>query len=303
MGNLKYPKKVALFGFGKFGVQYYKELKKLEHEGRARITYVVNETGQKNGYFPEQHVYAERSFDYTKLTDIDFAVVVTPVETRLSIIKKISNYTNQLVEKPLFQKKNEEIELDSIVNSSNFIVLPSLIYRFNPMVQEAKRFISNLNENPITIDCKFINCITDKASYLDPAHEMIHAIDVIDYLFGMDCIESWVDFSGVNKQVIHTKYKNKSFAKYELGWDERRSNTRSIEIKFLETCLFLDLESGVFMIGIGDNYSKKIVSKNPVSIHHQLLNFIGVLNGEELPRADLKDYKRVFEIIDKSRVR
>jgi len=132
-------KKICVVGAGRWGKNHVKTLKKLGWLGGI----IDNRSDQRavlSLEFPEIPIYSNVR-DSIK-DGFDGYTVATPAETHYEIASYLlKNKKPVLVEKPLTLTSKESIELDSLANKNNTLLMVGHVMLFHPAIQKIKELI------------------------------------------------------------------------------------------------------------------------------------------------------------------
>lgn len=269
-------KKLILVGYGKFAKQYQKELKKLELENSAKLVKILVKNKLPHQSIDGIDIESINDFNMEELRDIDGVIIVTPKETHFELIEKFAAHCHVLVEKPLAVSKIQLEKILEINRDTKYSIVPVQNFRFHPIVIEFKRLLDQLKVVPKYVEGKFINKQGKSDKFTSPTLEMIHFIDIIDYLYHFELDTSWCSKIADDLCSISVQYKKMFNANLDLGWhieDAQRwlsfsFEDRKITLDFLDNLIIQEFKNG--------DLEKLIVDDLKVALQQQILNFLKV---------------------------
>ena len=289
--------KLALFGCGNFGIEIYKEIKKISLELDVELEYVITESGRKIDGINPAAIMSANNFEISRVGNIDGVIIATPSSTHSELAIRLLKHTNVLIEKPVFIDRIAINKIISAVRESPFRLIPAHNFRFNPCVDKVAELLVNFQSKPISISGVFVNPANPRLSSIFPEHEMLHLPDVVDYLYRWEPQRVWKSRDR-NVCNLHVKYVSGCDAKYSLGWVGIEEKTRNLRIEYERGSISIDFIKGIIECIFPDGGQVKyFVTTEPISINAQLRNFIGVINGYEKPRASIDDAVRVNSVL------
>lgn len=126
---------IALIGYGYWGQRLYRYLKSNEN---FFVKYVFGRSLKEDKEFTS---------DINKIwqdKDIRAVVIATPIDTHYSVIKEaLLCNKNVLCEKPLALRTEEILELKTISEQKNLLLLTEFTYTFSKSLEKAKRIIDD----------------------------------------------------------------------------------------------------------------------------------------------------------------
>lgn len=290
-------KKISLIGFGKFGREYYKELINLESQGIVKLRNVLYNTNKPDVSAEEEYRFeCMDDFDLEQLSGVDAVFIVTPPDTHYSLVKKVSNFTNVLVEKPVCTSIDEIEDLIEMEKLSNFAIVPAHCFRFNPLVEKAKELIERLDIEPNLVEGCFLNKLDDKATIegKDPSLEMLHYVDVLDLFFDLD-VTSSRKVMHENSCELSIRYDDKFNAVFQLGWVDS-SPSRFLKLNCENYGITIDFLSNVITISDARGAVEKVfVNNENVSLSKQIRCFIDFLDNKAPRKLDLLRAKKIVK--------
>lgn len=172
--------KVGVVGVGYLGqhhVRIFSELPNVELVGVADI----NEKRAREMVSLYQIPFY--TTDYKELFDkIEAVSIVTPTSTHFSIAKDfLEKGVHIFLEKPATQILEETEKLLELASGKDLILQVGHIERFNPAVQELKKYV----KNPFYLETHRMGLYNERASYIGVVMDlMIHDLDILFYLLG-----------------------------------------------------------------------------------------------------------------------
>ena len=154
--------------------------------------------------------------------------------------------------------------------------MPGHIFRFN-LVKSLKSIIDEKGV-PNSILGEFINPLDKTSNNKNPSLEMLHLIDIADYLFSSP-IEVISNRKRGKVSQISVIYSNSIHAQFSMGW-KRNSKERNIfliysnywiECNFLENSIFFHRNRG--------QVEKQNFSLKPIALKNQLIHFFDTINN------------------------
>jgi predicted dehydrogenase len=256
---------ILLVGAGRFGQHHLRVLKKLESEGKIRLTGVIT---RESGPRLTQAV----------LERVDGVVVVTPADTHYRLVKTCLPHTNVFVEKPLALKLWQAEELVKLARKHRRVLFVGHIYRFHPVILKLKKLLSGENPKTIQVAGRFLSPLTSWRGD-NPALEKLHFFDVVDYLWANKPVAVWRHWISDSLLNVDFRYKNGVNTTFLLGWLKGEIKERSLSITTPQVRYFCDLPGGT--IEVQRDGKKKIINCpaviEPLEAEH--LAFLKAIRG------------------------
>uniref|UniRef100_A0A7C3ML25 Gfo/Idh/MocA family oxidoreductase n=1 Tax=Dictyoglomus thermophilum TaxID=14 RepID=A0A7C3ML25_DICTH len=202
--------KIGVVGVGYLGqhhVRIFSEIPKVEIVGIADLNL------QRAKEIASIYNIPFVTSDYRDLLDrVDAVSIVTPTNTHFQIAKDfLLRGIHTFIEKPVTQTLKEAETLLEIASGKNLILQVGHIERFNPAVQELKRYINDPFYMEIKRSGPFDGRITDVGVVMDL---MIHDLDILFYVLGKG--RKILDIKGYGYS-FYTSYED--FANVELVFE------------------------------------------------------------------------------------
>jgi predicted dehydrogenase len=202
--------KIGVVGVGYLGqhhVRIFSEIPKVEVVGIADLNL------QRAKEIASIYNIPFITSDYRDLLDrVDAVSIVTPTNTHFQIAKDfLLRGIHTFIEKPVTRTLKEAETLLEIASGKDLILQVGHIERFNPAVQELKRYIKDPFYMEIKRSGPFDGRITDVGVVMDL---MIHDLDILFYVLGKN--RKILDIKGYGYS-LHTSHED--FANVELIFD------------------------------------------------------------------------------------
>lgn len=289
---------IGLLGIGSFGVQYFKEVSRLEQQGKCCLDLLATKTGTSRVRVEPKQVVKLRDIKHENLAALDGIIIATPSGTHAKAAIACAGQTNVLVEKPICSDDYEYQQLNTAPAWTKPRIYPSQIFRFHPLTNVAAQLFRNDPLSTLEVRGMFKNPGAPRQNCM-PRFEMLHIVDVVDYLFRLEGYAKRI-MKKKDTEVIDVQYVGERYGQYELGWDYKieepvrylsvRTEEREVQIDFVSGQLKnYDLEGGV------RTYS---VQKHQRILRAQIKNFLACLSGEQKPKAYLDDTLRVYRVLN-----
>lgn len=290
MSNDNKPR-VVLVGYGKFGKEYYKELNILEREGRLVLHCVYTKTGITS----EQLRHDVRSIsELEKGVDkdlIDGLIIATPPNTHRDFVKKYSSQFNLLVEKPIGLSA---LDVEEYRSNSSKMIIPAHNYRFHPAVIFSRDKLKKLSSKVLEVSSTFVS--SKSKTEIDPGLEMLHALDIIQFITNRPIISS---HRYTIDNVAHVDCEHDTFvSKSKLGFSNY--DERSIRISLERFEIKIDLIGNIVEIHDSErDLLEKEIFKKVHTLKTQISAFCeSIQNGKQHPQfASLDEAKEVISAI------
>jgi predicted dehydrogenase len=294
-GELFIPK-ILLVGAGRFGKHHLRILKEFHDEGRIELVGAVIRNPEKRLLIESE--YGVRTFAALSpklLSAVDAVDIVTPPETHYAITKKCLEYTNVLVEKPLAMRHDHAKELEALAQLKGRILMVGHIFRFHPLSHALKALLER-SGMPQKIRGEFINP-TSSDQQRDPAFELLHLFDIIDYLWNIGP-DSVFSHHAERMSTVDFHYGNGSLAHFDLGWkgDEKK---RTLIFKYPRRTLVADFEKGEIDI-ITKEGQKKHVYQVAEPLTRELESFVAAIRGHSKNEVDPAVGTRIVSIAERA---
>jgi len=231
--------KIALVGFGYWGKNHFKTLKKLKDEGIIeKITVCdLNKNALRN---LEKEDEIEICYDWKKLltSDIDLVSIVSPTPLHYEMAKEFMlRGKDVLVEKPLAMNANECDELIEISEKTGSGLMVGHIFRFHTGVVELRNMIRKGDFGDI------LNIFVRRQTLRVPRKDMgvllalgIHEVDIACFLLNEELPE--IIYADTNSYFGNTeemaliiqKFKNTTAYFYESWIDPSKGKFRELTL-------------------------------------------------------------------------
>ena len=218
--------KVALIGVGKWGINYYKSLKKLHIQKKINF-FILSKLNTKkisslDSNFKIKIVSNKKLFKY----NINNLIISTPPDTHFDIVfKAIKKKIAILIEKPVTMTFKDTLYIKKMVEMYQTPFLVNHQYLLSPFYLKLKKLVNMNKITKIYSEGHGIGPPRDYSSLLDWAP---HDLSMI------------FDLTGMNKKYSIIKVKKLRFSKNFCNWNIQMKIDK-INIK----------------ISIGNNYKKK----------------------------------------------
>jgi predicted dehydrogenase len=265
---------VYLFGFGRFGKQYYNELIGLQHQGLIRLNGVVtNSIGSDTHTSEGIPIVAFATFDYNALGSKTLAIIATPSSTHAELASHLLCFCHVLIEKPVATSEAEVAKLKSrIMQNNDHLLINAQIFRFHPLTKWLFDNSSGFQGQKLSIESSFVNCTIPPNSFLDrPLLEMQHLIDVFAFVFNYPKVANHFVKQDGHLEVLSLASDN-FIAQFECGWDtDRSANSRNICIQASNVEVKLDfVESLVEIYSADGSIVKHFLPSNQSLVRQQI---------------------------------
>lgn len=277
----------ALIGLGQFGFEHYKELCRLEVRECLKLSGVFTKSGVTNRDIhhpisPISELTVERA------NGLDALIIATPANSHFNLINKFHKSCHLLIEKPIIDSPENALNLHNLQKNSSNLIVPAHNYRFHPAVIFAKSVIDQISTKIIEVQASFVNHeIRDKGG--DPAREMLHALDIVQFLLKKPILSSYRHDLG-RCAVIDCEYDD-FWARYRLGFSAEQR--RDVTISFSSHVIKIDFVGGIVSVeDLGkDLLTKTVLGGAPVSLSNQIETFCRAIaaNTPLYPFASLQD--------------
>jgi len=216
MQSVSRPLRIAIVGYGYWGVNYVRVFNELpEARAVAVCDQRVERLQEVQRRFPEVSV-TSRLEELLVQDGIDAVVVCTEAASHYSVARRcLAAGKHVLVEKPITTKVDEAEELAMFAESNGTVLMVGHTFIYNSAVRKVKEYISDgsghiyylhacrTNLGPIRRD---VNALWDLAT---------HDIAIFNYL--LDAVPDWV--SAVGARVLKNGREDVGFI--SLGYDDR----------------------------------------------------------------------------------
>ena len=273
--------KILLIGCGNFGKHYLRILKESGH-----LYGVVVKSDKSALRISKEHdvkVFTQISLDI--LQEIDGVMVVTPSNTHKELIEEVLPYVPVFCEKPLALNSKDINDIIRLETDTGNKLMVGHIYRFNNVVKEIKKIISN--DKPKEIVIRFLGGSKNNCGVM---HEFMHGFDIMLNLFDKyELIDRALKLdNGGDAEYVKLKFNcNGIICVIELGW-ESESKVRDLSLIYEDKKIKCDLVKQTIN---GDNYFVE-----PLKL--EIRRFIDILKGEDLYYPDTTLTNDIQKIID-----
>lgn len=296
--------KVVLVGYGKFGKAHFEVLQKLDREKQIILSGVVTKSQKPN--LPG-HIQP-----YTKLTagllkTVDAVIIVTPITTHYTLVKKCLPYTNVFVEKPLAMTTSEGKRLIEEAKRHKKILAVGHIFRFNNAVAKLKKLLSSEKELPYYIEGNFTGGAGEPANDCGVVTSDMHLIDVLDDVLQEKPISvlcngktSIKDYAYEDQASVTLDYPGNIHAYLQLGWI-KAEKIRSLRFYFSKKEIHVDLLKQIITIRAHGKREKIIHCYKKQPLRMELEGFIDAIITGKGNYISGVVANRIVEIIEKAR--
>lgn len=273
--------KILLIGCGNFGKHYLRILKESGH--LYGVIVKTNESAQRISREYDVKTFTKISLEI--LQEIDGAMIVTPPNTHKEIIEQILPYKPIFCEKPLALNSKDIESINMLEQDSENKLMVGHIYRFNNVINEIKKIISQ--DRPKEVHIRFLGGSKNKCGVM---HEFIHGFDIMLNLFNKYKLIDRalkLDNDG-DSEYVKLKFDcNGVNCVIELGW-ESDEKVRDLTLIYEDRKVKCDL---VKQIINGSNYYVE-----PLKL--EIRRFVDILNGQDLYYPDVTLALDIQKIID-----
>lgn len=236
--------KILLIGYGKFGKAHFEVLQTLHHEKHIMLAGVVTKKQKLNlpGNFPTYITIFP-----ALLKSVDAVIIVTPITTHYTLVKKCLPHTNVFVEKPLAMTTLEGRKLIEIAKRYKKILAVGHIFRFNYAVFKLKQLLQTEKNSPYYIEGKFTGGAAEPAKDCGVVTSDMHLIDVLDDVLQKNPLSIFCQgktnikgYTYEDQAFITLDYPNNIHACLQLGWI-KEEKIRSLNFYFSNKEIHVDL--------------------------------------------------------------
>jgi len=183
MTSSEAPVRVGLIGLGKMGQNHLRVLSLL-NSVRLEFVYDLDTAlAERSGKQAGARVSRNLEVD---LGTVDAAVICTPTSTHFDYVRLAGGRLKTLfVEKPLTSSLKTDQEIVDWVQARGVRIQVGLVERFNPVVQELKKIVSNAGVEVVNIDFTRTNRLSGRITDVDVITDlMIHDVDLALHING-----------------------------------------------------------------------------------------------------------------------
>ena len=282
---------VALVGVGRWGRNILRVLRELEEEGLVRITALVDINIDNVKEATRKYGVETYLTDYSKLPSIgtEAAIIAVPIHELISVAKNLALLgLHVFVEKPVATDPNEIVKLENIAKSSNVIVQPGFIVRFDPVTYEVKKLMKRYGK-PKYIIFKRLSRRPERLRKYSVVYDLtIHDIDLTHYFLGdMEWIIKSVEVLEIENSVAQTVSVVLTYGNTLISYVTDGNlpvKIREIDVAFNDAYVIADYVKGEVCIRRpGGDESYKVYGEEPLK--RELRSFIMRINGKNLPEV------------------
>jgi len=287
---------VALVGVGRWGQNILRVLRELESEGLVRIVALVDVDFKKVEKLARKYGIGLYFTDHFKLSsvDVDAAIIAVPIHELIDVAKNLASMGLHIfVEKPVALNSSDITELEAIAKSSNVIVQPGFIVRFDPVTYEIKKLMRRYG-SPKYMIFKRLSKRPERLRRYSVIYDLtIHDIDLTHYFLGD---KKWsvklVDMLESEESVIQTVNALINYGDVLISYITDGNlpiKIREVDITFSEAHIIADyVESKIHIREPGNEKRYKVSGEEPLK--RELYSFIMRIKGENLSEVPtLKD--------------
>lgn len=274
---------VYLFGFGRFGKQYYGELIRLHNEGIIRLNGVItNSISSVSHTIDGIPIFCFSAFNYHSLAVNALAVIATPSITHAQLAANLLEFCHVLVEKPVVTSDDDVASLQKrIKECKDNLLINAQVFRFHPLTKWLLENSCRFHGQKLSILSSFVNCAIPPNSYYSrPLLEMQHLIDVFAYVFDYpEPANHFIEKNGdLEKLSLHSEHFN---AQFNCGWDADLSvNSRQISIQANGIEIRLDYVNSLAEVYAADgSIDKYYLDSSESLIRQQVLYATNLVSG------------------------
>jgi len=297
---------VALVGVGRWGRNILRVLKELEDEGLVKIAALVDVNLENVRELARKYNIGLYFTDYLKLSSInvDAAIIAVPIHELINAAKNLASIGLHIfVEKPVALNSSDVAELEAIARSSNVIVQPGFIVRFDPVTYEIKRLMKRYG-SPKYMIFKRLSKRPERLRRYSIIYDLtIHDIDLTHYFLGEG---EWnvklVDVLESEDSVIQTVNAVINYGDVLISYITDGNlpiKIREVDVAFNEAYVIADyVKSEICIRKPGNEERYKVSGEEPLK--RELYSFIMRIKGENLSEVPtLRDAYIALRIAEK----
>ncbi|OYT48583.1 MAG: hypothetical protein B6U85_02145 [Desulfurococcales archaeon ex4484_42] len=279
---------VALVGVGRWGRNILRVLKELENEGLIKIAALVDVDLKNVRELAKKYNIGLYFTDYLKLSsiDVDAAIIAVPIHELINVAKSLASLGLHIfVEKPVALNSNNIAELEAIAKSSNVIVQPGFIVRFDPVTYEIKKLMRRYG-SPKYMIFKRLSKRPERLRKYSIIYDLtIHDIDLTHYFLGnRRWSVKFVDILESEDSVIQTVNAVLNYGDVLISYITDGNlpiKIREVDIAFNEAYVVADyVKSRIYIREPNSEKRYEVSGEEP--LRRELYSFIMRIKGENL---------------------
>lgn len=295
--------KILLIGAGNFGKHHLDTWLALEKKGVVFLKGVVTIQNKERKQIKKLGLTAYPKLTNSLLEDIDAVDIVSPASTHYQLAKRCLPFTHVFLEKPITLSVAEGKKLHYFAKKYHRILFLGHIYRFHPLINIARKMISQSSRLPFFVECIFGDKPAQVASDCGVLFSDLHGFDIIDYLLNkepkkiMTCGTcSRKDSNFEDDVAVVLEYGSNLRALVKLHWTGS-PKTRLIILHFVDKIVTLNLIKGCLTSSTtqGIKTTKIAISANRPLLS-ELCHFVKVLQGKTVDFPDAIIGTRIINI-------
>ncbi|HEY1261616.1 MAG TPA: FAD-dependent oxidoreductase [Stellaceae bacterium] len=232
---------------------------------------------------------------------IDAVDIVTPVASHFDLVGHFLPRAHVHVEKPLAQTAAQAHALAALAAASDRILAVGHVYRFHPLIRRLHQIVAGIPERPAAVFGSLINPAGTRPAAVEPALEMLHWFDLIDFLYG-ERPERGVSVREGDVDVVSLRYPGAMNAVFRLGW-AGTERVRSLELLYRDRSVQADLVDHTITLDGGGEMRKLIFPHRLQALEAELREFVTAIGERRPPAVDAATGARIVEIAERARPR
>lgn len=294
--------RVVQIGVGRFGRAHLGVWRTLASEGLVRLAGAVVASERSRDLLSRAYdIPVFCGIDKLALDAIDAVDIVTPTATHFDLVRHFLPHAHVHVEKPLAETAGQARKLAGIAAAGDRILGVGHVYRFHPLIRSLREVVAGIGGRPAVIFGALVNPIATRPAEVEPALEMLHWFDVIDYLFGRLPDRCSAAREG-EVDVVSLRYPGPMNAVLRLGW-AGVARERSLELVYRDRSIQADLVANTIVLDGGGEMRKLIFPHRLQALETELRGFVAAIGNGRPPAVDAATGARIVAIAARARPR